>query len=124
LHLADVPIDDLVDLQVAIDLIGPGKIWVDDVEVVENWLHPDERNYLRGQLLVAKQKLAENNPWPADKLIHGPWNHYLLDLQANLPTTVKSASHPNRQSESSTSWAGSKSTIQQWRESLLERWRR
>lgn len=124
LHIADVPIDDLVDLQVAIDLIGPGKIWVDDVEVVENWLHPDERNYLRGQVLVAKQKLAENNPWPADKLIHGPWNHYLLDLQANLPTTVKSASHPSRQSDSSTPWAGSKSTIQQWRESLLERWRR
>lgn len=124
LHLADVPIDDLVDLQLAIDLIGPGKIWVDDVEVVENWLHPDERNFLRGQLLVAKQKLDENNPWPADRLIHGPWNHYLLDLQANLPTAASSASNQNRQSESSASWARPKSTIQQWRESLLERWRR
>ncbi len=128
LHVSDVPIDDLVELQVAIDLIGPGKIWVDDVEVVEAWLHPDERNYLRGQLLIAKRKLTENNPFPAEKIIRSPWNQYLSDLQQTAPEqrTAQNlpVSHENPPPTSSTQSDRPKSAFQQWRASLLERWRR
>lgn len=125
LYIADLPVDDLVELHVAIDLIGQGKIWVDDVEVAEPWLHPDERNYLRGQLLVAKQKLQENNPFTAERILRSPWNWYIRDLPS-IETLYQtdSSTFPGGSSEAASGWNPSKSAFQQWRESLWERWRR
>lgn len=125
LHLSDVPVDELVDMKVAIDLVGEGRVWVDDVEVVETWLHPDERNYLRGQLLIAKQKLAESNPFPAEKLLQSQWNLFLLELESGqaqfqtgrVPSTGDSQELP-------AGWNQPKSSFQNWREAWLDRWRR
>ncbi|MBX3420258.1 MAG: hypothetical protein KF752_01750 [Pirellulaceae bacterium] len=124
LQVADLPVDELKELQVAIDLIGPGKIWVDDVEVVQTWLHPDERNYLRGQLLVIKQKLAENDPYPAAKLLQSPWNHYLLDLEQSLAVHMALAQPNAEPPKNPAQWNRTKSPIQQWRDGWLDRWRR
>jgi hypothetical protein len=128
LHVTDVPVEELTELQVAIDLIGPGKIWVDDVEVIQSWLHPDERNLLRGQLLVAKQKLAAGNPSAAERLLNSPWSEYLLELN----TDKSNRSLPSQQGPLMTpvpesvrgDWNRSKPAFQQLRESMRQRWNR
>jgi hypothetical protein len=121
LHVADVPVDDLVELQVAVDLIGEGRIWVDDVEVVQSWLHPDERNYLRGQVLVVKQKLANNSPFAADRLLSSPWSEYLFELDS-----TRTMSHPmiTPHTEDARNWNKSRPTLQQLRESMRGKWNR
>ena len=111
-------------MQVAIDLIGPGKVWVDDVEVVQTWLHPEERNYLRGQLLVVEQKLAENNPYPAEKLLGSAWNHYLSELRQSMSGQAVNTRASEQQPGDSAAWNRTKPALQQWREGWLERWRR
>ncbi|MEZ6135682.1 MAG: hypothetical protein R3C53_12300 [Pirellulaceae bacterium] len=128
LVVADVPTQELTDIQVAIDLVGPGKIWVDDVEIFELRLHPDERIYLRGQVLVAKEKLAAANPYPAELLLDSHWGHYLskyqsLQSQGNGESPGRMAESPPHplqpQSQNDT-----KPVIQQWRDGLRGRWRR
>ncbi|MFO0940992.1 MAG: hypothetical protein U0930_09505 [Pirellulales bacterium] len=124
LHVADIPVEDLIELQVAIDLIGPGRIWVDDVEVVQSWLHPDERNYLRGQMLVVKEKLNSKSPFAADRLLHSPWSDYLFELGTRLsnpqgPSVAVPGADDNR-----ADWNKTKPTLQQFRESMRQRWTR
>lgn len=124
LHVADVPVENLVELQVAIDLIGEGRIWVDDVEVVQSWLHPDERNYLRGQVLVAKQKLANSNPFVAERLLRTSWSEYLLEMNARQnPQTQMPLMTPVSE-ETRGDWNRTKPTLQQLRDSMRGRWNR
>ncbi len=80
LYVANIPLD-VPELSVAIELIGQGRIWIDDVEVLQSWLHPDETFYLQGTMFVAKQKLTENNLYPAEKLLNSHWGHYLSEFQ-------------------------------------------
>ncbi len=123
LHVTDIPVDDLLELQVAVDLIGPGRIWVDDVEVVQSWLHPDERNYLRGQMLVVKERLASGNPFAADRLLHSPWSEYLFELGKKMEADASGKSNvvPSGE-ENRADWNRSKPSIQQLRDSMRQRW--
>jgi hypothetical protein len=129
LHVADVPTQDLVELRVAIDVIGRGKVWVDDVEVFETLLHPDERIYLRGQVLVAKQNLENQNPFPAEQLLDSHWGQYLASHKpedsegARLAEAVPlQTREPEGQSKAN--WNATKPVFQQWRESIRDRWKR
>jgi hypothetical protein len=123
LHVSDLPIDELIDLQVSIDLIGPGRVWVDDIEVVQTWLHPEERNYLRGQLLVAKQKLANGNSITADRVLRTSWSEYLFDL-ASQPNIQRRANPFSQQSDARSDWKRPKQPLQQFREGMRPRWGR
>ncbi len=124
LHVADVPVEDLAELHVAIDLIGEGRIWVDDVEVVQSWLHPDERNYLRGQVLVVKQKLANNNPFAAERLLRTPWSEYLFELDSQQNPAASGPLMSPLTEEIRSDWNRTKPTLQQLRESMRNRWNR
>ncbi len=129
LYVADVPTDELVELRVAIDVIGRGRVWVDDVEVFEALLHPDERIYLRGQVLVAKQNLESRNPFPAEQLLDSHWGHYLSTYRpADHATTQLAAKEPLQSKEvdlkNKSNWNSTKPVFQQWRESMRDRWKR
>lgn len=126
LHVSDLPIDDLVELQISIDLIGPGRIWIDDVEVVQSWLHPDERNYLRGQVLVAKEQLSRNNPFAAELLVGSHWSEYLFEIGARPQeqSTESDKANKIKTEENQADWNRSKSSLQHWRESMRLRWNR
>ncbi len=128
LYVADLPLEDLTELRIAIDLVGPGKVWVDDVEVFASQLHPDERIYLRGQVLVAKQKLAENNPYPAEQLLDSHWGRYLRSFsdRESQPDHVAARTSPiaSPASPPAAKSTTAKPFLQQWRDSLRERWRR
>jgi hypothetical protein len=145
LFVGDVSSESLTELAVSVELIGPGKVWVDDVQILESLLQPDERNHLRGQLLVAQKSLAENNPFPAEQLLDSHWGEYLLRYQFAHSASAKVASLPSSpavkagskvapstadRSEGPTekgqpaSWDEAPSVFQQFRESLRDRWRR
>lgn len=129
LHVADVPTQELIELRVAIDVIGRGKVWVDDVEVFETLLHPDERIYLRGQVLVAKQNLENQNPFPAEQLLDSHWGQYLAAHKPAEPETARVANTVplqtnERELQNKANWNSTKPVFQQWRESIRDRWKR
>lgn len=128
LHAGDLPTEELVEVTASIELIGPGRLWIDDVQVFESMLQPEERNYLRGQLLVAKQKLAEGNLYPAEQLLHSHWGSYLLryglqDAVNPRPPTLPATATTSEPGPRST-WSETPSVFKQFRESVRERWRR
>ncbi len=129
LFVSDIPADEIRELYVAIDLVGPGKVWIDDVEVFEAYMHPDERRHVHGQMFVAKQKLAQSNPYPAEQLLDSRWGRYLSEVQpahlSNDQRTANPESQPDaRQATSNRSWNNPAPLLQQWRDSIRQRWRR
>lgn len=153
LYVGDVSSESVAELSVLIELIGPGKVWVDDVQVFESFLQPDERNHLRGELLVVQKKLAEKNIYPAERLLDSHWGQYLLRVGptvsspvsmattaatprsvprlAHVPVDVTSrsaSSGPNMtpvdSASSRGSWSESPSVFRQMRDSLRGRWQR
>ncbi len=151
LYVGNVSAESVAELTVSIELIGPGKVWVDDVQVFESLLQPDERNHLRGELLVAQKKLAESNPYPAERLLDSHWGQYLFQFQpiaefssndqfTSSASPVARMSRVNPQSSARPAkeanmtpvgpgngrgaWSQSPSVFRQMRDSLRSRWQR
>jgi hypothetical protein len=80
LLVPDVPSEDLVELNVAVDVIGPGKLWVDDIRVYGMYLHPDEKVHLIGQLYLAKEKLKAGELAVAEELSQSYWAYFLTSF--------------------------------------------
>ncbi len=131
LYVGDISSENIAELSVSIELIGPGKVWVDDVQVFESFLQPDERNHVRGQLLVAKQQLAVNNLYPAEQLLDSQWGKYLLRFRPQDESALKTATTdpagmatPAPAVSGKESWSETPSTLRQLRESIRGRLRR
>ena len=126
LNVRDLPSDEVEELVIAIDLLGPGRLWVDDVEVFESQLHPDERKYLQGILLVAKQQLEKNNLYPAEKLLDGHWGQYLVSAnQSDEQSRIADRSaNPTNGYNIQDAPPKQRPILQQWRESIRDKWRR
>ncbi len=128
LYISDLPSDELAELHVAFDLVGPGKIWLDDIQAYEPLINPDERVQIRGQLFLAREKLRENNPFPAEQALNSHWARYLFALNEKLdaaaaqeqPAAAVGDAPPNN----NTRWSSPAPLLQQWRESMRERWQR
>ncbi|QDV22096.1 glycoside hydrolase family 10 protein [Aureliella helgolandensis] len=129
LFVGDVPVDELNELHLAVELIGPGQIWVDDVKIFESCLQPDERIHMRGQLLVAKERLAEGNPYAAEQLLDSHWGRYLSEFKPVSMDSLQATAGVSPRSGGTASgkpgqWNSSPPVLQQWRDALRNRWRR
>ncbi len=130
LYVSNISSESVAELYVSIELISRGKVWIDDVQVYEAYLQPEERNHLRGQLLVAKQCLTENNAFPAEQLLDSHWGKYLsrfLDEKAGglrIATAVgTSVELPVNPTKANANWSESPSLFRQFRESVRDRWK-
>lgn len=133
LLVPDVPNEELSELHVAIDLVGPGRLWVDDVRVYGMYLHPDEQVHLLGQMYLAKEQLRKGDFTLADQLLESFWACFLSSCLTTAPPSpapiekavTKEAKLPATAAGSQPAWrAPSQPRRNQWQESLRQRWQR
>ncbi|MFN3189775.1 MAG: family 10 glycosylhydrolase [Aureliella sp.] len=146
LHVADIPTEELESLVVSIELIGEGTVWIDDVRVLQSWLHPSESSFLHGKFLSAEEDLSNGNYLSALNLLNSPWVRYLKrrhplfevpPISARSPDQFVERSHlnentghdPSRFSGGSV-WgrpaepSQKSSLIEQFKETVTEGWQR
>lgn len=127
MYVTDLLTAELTELYVAFDLVGPGKVWVDDVEAFEAYLDPDERVQIQGQLFLAKEKLLHNNAFAAEQLLNSYLARY---VQSVVPPTSTRAPNANKQVTAperaavNDRWGKPQPVLKQFRESMRERWQR
>ena len=131
MHVTDLPSAELTELYVAFDLVGPGKVWLDDVQAFEAYLDPDERVQIQGQLFVAKEKLRQNNAFAAEQLLN---SHLARYIQSVLPPPTRQAQSLPKQTAApeisaekqvpNERWNKPAPVLKQFRESMRERWQR
>ncbi|MCC6512306.1 MAG: hypothetical protein IT423_24625 [Pirellulaceae bacterium] len=132
LLVPDVPNEDLAELRAAVDLVGVGKLWVDDVRVYGMYLHPEEKVHLLGQMFVAKEKMREGDFTLADQLLGSFWASFLSTYLAPSATAVSAdrsqineARLPVTPGRSGPAWRNpNQPRFNQWQENLRNRWQR
>jgi len=76
-RIDDLPTHGLTDLRVAIDLMGPGEVWIDDVQVFDLWFDKNERNELVRKHALANFYLGQGEVVECDHVLRGYWPEFL-----------------------------------------------
>ena len=74
---ADLPISGLTDLRVGFDLMSDGEAWIDDVEVQDLWLQPDEANELLKSAATADLQARSGSLNDCRLFLDGYWPSFL-----------------------------------------------
>ena len=77
-QLDNLPLTGLSDLRIAFDMMGPGEVWIDDVEVHDLWFLPNEQNELTKRAAVAQFQLEEGNLSDCLRYLEGYWPRFLM----------------------------------------------
>jgi hypothetical protein len=114
----NLPSTGLTDLRVAIDLMGKGKVWVDDVQVFDLWFDKSECNELLKKIARANWNLGKGEVTQCERILQGYWPQFLrhdvpLNATPRPAVPVADASRqeptppgkpPAEQPSASTSW--------------------
>jgi hypothetical protein len=87
LKIDDVPADGLSDLRVRFDLVGPGAVWIDDVQLFHLDFSQTERFNLAGLLGLAAKQLDDGHWGECQRELDGYWPRFLT---ANVPLVRQS----------------------------------
>jgi hypothetical protein len=89
-QVRDLPAEDLTDLRVRFDLMGPGEVWIDNVELRE--FSDDDLRELKKMITVAGYTLESRQFGDCQQLLDGYWPRFLL---ANVPLTQGPVTPPS-----------------------------
>lgn len=78
----DLPLEGLTDLRVGFDLMGPGDVWIDDVQVFDMWFYDQERDELLKSIAVADFQLGKGRLNDCRRFLESYWPRF---LERNVP---------------------------------------
>jgi hypothetical protein len=88
LKIDEVPASGISDLRVRFDLIGPGTVWIDDVQLFHLDFSSVERAQLANILALSELQLAERKWSQCLQELDGYWPRFLTD---NVPLVREAA---------------------------------
>ncbi|HAY81810.1 MAG TPA: hypothetical protein DCY79_18555 [Planctomycetaceae bacterium] len=86
----NLPLHDLKDLRVGIDLMGPGEVWVDDVRAHDTWFRKVERDELLKSVALARFHLRARHVSDCLAVLDGYWSRFLEETTTIDESRVKS----------------------------------
>ncbi len=78
----DLPLDGVGQMRVRFDLMGPGQVWIDDVQVSDLAFNRTELVELSKLITVASSKLQRGHVGDCIRLLEGYWPRF---LERNVP---------------------------------------
>jgi hypothetical protein len=77
-QVSDLPTEGLTDLRIRFDLLGPGEVWIDHVQLFDLVFSKDERIELDTRIIaLARAKLRRGEVADCHRLLTGYWPRYL-----------------------------------------------
>lgn len=92
LPLTDLPVSGTGELSVGFDLLGPGEVWIDDIQISDSYFEPVERNELLKNVASLHFQLPANAWRDGQPFLNGYWPRFLLETVP--PTRVTQATSP------------------------------
>ncbi len=75
--LEGLPEQGLSDLQVGFDLIGPGEVWIDHVELFDVWVNEREFDHLTRSAALAELQIERGHYDHCCRFLASPWPDFL-----------------------------------------------
>lgn len=101
LYVTDIPDSTVEDLRIAIDLVSPGQVAIDDVQFFDFFFTQQERDSLQRQTFVAAERLRKGDPVAANRLLDSHWARYLRWLEMPFEDGRKAADSNSHASQTS-----------------------
>jgi len=76
-HFDDLPNESFEELRVGLDLMGPGTVEVDHVEIFDRWLDEHDATAVSQLLASAGLQLTQRNPYACYRILEGYWPQFL-----------------------------------------------
>ena len=95
----NLPLEGLSDIQAGVRLLGPGEVWVDDVELRHLEFTADELRQLSRMLSSVETKLDTNEISDCLRMLEGYWPHF---LERNVQLRADVARRPSPKSTDKT----------------------
>jgi hypothetical protein len=106
----DLPLEGLTSLRARFDLMGPGEVWVDDVQIFSLAFSRPEMLELSKLIALANVKLQNGQVGDCVRLLDGYWPRFLEEnvaLPATLPVDAAVAKPPaDEEKPPERSWLG------------------
>jgi hypothetical protein len=90
----DLPLEGLSRLRVRFTLVGPGEVWLDDVQLTALLFNEVERNALLKMIAPADLKLQQGQVRDCIQLLEGYWPRFLAAHVPRAPAPVVRRSPP------------------------------
>ena len=98
-HIEDLPLSELSDLQVRFDLMGKGKVWIDDITVSDLQFSDNERKELSRILTQAHFALSSGKLSECERILDGYWPRFLQQYVPLPGRSIASGPQPVRQAK-------------------------
>jgi hypothetical protein len=85
----DLPPHGLADLRVGFDLMGPGTVWIDDVQIFDRWFQDNERQELLKDKGLARFQLEHGKVVKCYRFLESFWARFLLEHVPAAPRVVQ-----------------------------------
>jgi hypothetical protein len=82
----DLPVENVTDVRVRVDLLGAGEVWLDDVQLYDLAFAENERVELTKIITLASYKLQAGQVADCARMLESYWPQFLL---ANVPLVQK-----------------------------------
>lgn len=89
----DLPLEGPTQLRLRFDLVGPGEVWIDDVQMSDLAFHTKEVTELKMLFHLALVKLQNGKVGDCMRLLEGYWPQF---LEENVPLQPRVARQPDR----------------------------
>lgn len=94
-QIDDLPTTGLTDLRVGFDMMGPGEVWIDDVQLFEVWFHENERDELIKHIGLADFNLNNGKLVECERYLASYWPRFLVQ---HVPLSPRVAQTSRRES--------------------------
>lgn len=91
LPIDDLPTSGLTELLVGFDLMGPGEVWIDDVQVFDLYFQVNEQDQLLKSVAMADFHLDKGRIADCTEYLEGYWPRFLLEY---VPEPARVATVP------------------------------
>ncbi len=81
LEVEDLGGEEIEELRLTIDLLTPGRVWIDNIQLHDFFLTEAERSRLQSQTFLAVQRIRQDDLTAAAKLFQSHWGRYLMSLR-------------------------------------------
>ncbi len=88
-QIDDLPVGELAELRIGIDLMGPGDVAIDDLAAYDLWFHDNERDELVKQLGIAGFQLGHGRLLDCHRFLDGYWPRFLEEFVPGDPPAVE-----------------------------------
>ncbi|QEG40136.1 family 10 glycosylhydrolase [Roseimaritima ulvae] len=85
LEVEELGSEEIEELRLTIDLLTPGRVWIDNVQLHDFFLTQAERSRLQTQTFLAVQRIRHDDLTGAAKLFQSHWGRYLMSLRVPQP---------------------------------------